>query len=118
VAYTTVQALEAAGRNPTRGDLLRVVQTQPLAGPGLVPFGFAPTDHQGYTGVQMGGITGGQFVAVGPPMTATDAGAISAYTQPQPSPPASGIPPATGGGAVPPGPPATTVPAGPTTIGR
>jgi ABC-type branched-subunit amino acid transport system substrate-binding protein len=91
-AYTFVEALQAAGQNPTRATLMKALTTTSFVGPGLVPLTYTATDHQGYSGTQMGTIEGGEFVPAGAPLTATDAGAISAYTRSPALPPASGVP--------------------------
>ena len=93
-AYTFVEALKAAGRNPTRQSLVDAVEKQKLSGPGLVPFAYGSNDHSGYTGTRMGRIEGGQLVLMGQPLVTDDGtGSIDAYTDGQPTAPANGIPP-------------------------
>jgi branched-chain amino acid transport system substrate-binding protein len=91
-AYVFVQALLAAGQNPTRASIVKAIENSHFTGPGLVPFSYSATDHQGYTGEVMGSIKSGAFVATGTPYTATDTGNIQAYTTAPPPPPANGIP--------------------------
>ena len=53
-AYTFVQALKAAGQNPTRASIVAAVQNSHWTdGPGLTPYAYSSTDHNGFTGVQM-----------------------------------------------------------------
>jgi ABC-type branched-subunit amino acid transport system substrate-binding protein len=92
-AYTFVQALAEAGQNPTRESIVKAVEANKFTGPGLVPFSYSNTNHQGYSGVQMGKIQNGLFVLFGTPYTATDNGNIQPYTTPAPPPPANGVPP-------------------------
>ncbi len=63
VGYTFVQALLAAGQNPSRADIVNAINNSHFSGPGLVPFGYSSSNHLGYTGVQM--------VTVGPGPKAT-----------------------------------------------
>jgi ABC-type branched-subunit amino acid transport system substrate-binding protein len=95
-AYTLVQALEAAGKNLTRQDLVDAVNKDGhgWTGPGLVPFRYSTTEHGGYGGVEMAKVVNGGINAIGGPLITdpTSTGAISPYTGTQPTPPASGIP--------------------------
>ena len=95
-AYTLVQALQAAGKNLTRQDLVNAVNNFGASwkGPGLVPYRYSKTDHGGYAGVQMGQVRSGKIVLSGQPMTSTPAAGspITPYTGGQPAPPSSGIP--------------------------
>jgi ABC-type branched-subunit amino acid transport system substrate-binding protein len=91
-AYVFVQALLAAGQNPTRDGIVKAIENSHFAGPGLVPFSYSATDHQGYTGVQIDKITGGVPATVGTPYTASDTGNIQPYTTAPASPPPNGIP--------------------------
>jgi ABC-type branched-subunit amino acid transport system substrate-binding protein len=95
-AYTLVQALQAAGKNLTREDLVKAVNEHGSSwtGPGLVPFRYSSTDHGGYDGVQMGRVEGGKIVLFGPKLRTepTSGAPITTYTGTQPSPPTSGIP--------------------------
>ncbi len=95
-AYTLVQALQAAGKNLTREDLVKAVNEHGATwtGPGLVPFRYSTTDHGGYDGVQMGRVEGGKIVLFGPKLRTepTAGSAITTYSGTQQPPPASGIP--------------------------
>ncbi|MGH7904691.1 MAG: ABC transporter substrate-binding protein, partial [Candidatus Dormibacteraceae bacterium] len=93
-AYTLVQELKAAGRNPTRASLVKTVEDTKISdGPGLVPFGYSPTNHLGYLGVQVDTIgSGGTASTVGPIYTSTNTGPIKQYNGTPATPPASGIP--------------------------
>jgi ABC-type branched-subunit amino acid transport system substrate-binding protein len=92
-AYTFVQALKAAGQNPTRDSIVKAIESSHFAGPGLVPFGFSGSSHAGYTGAQIGIIKGTAIKLLGTPMTTDDGtGALKPYTTAQPPAPASGIP--------------------------
>ena len=97
-AYTFVQALQAAGKNPTRQSLIQAVEQTKFTGPGLVPFAYSKASHAGYTGAQIGTIKGNAIVVQGEPMVTDDGdGPIQPYTNPQPSAPGNGIPPAPAG---------------------
>jgi ABC-type branched-subunit amino acid transport system substrate-binding protein len=95
-AYTLVQALQAAGKNLTRQDLINAINNSggSWKGPGLVPFRYSKTQHGGYGGAEMGRIQGGKIVLFGGPLTTdpTAGGAITPYSGTQPAPPSSGIP--------------------------
>jgi ABC-type branched-subunit amino acid transport system substrate-binding protein len=87
VAYTFVKLMQQAGTNPTRQSVVNALKTANLAGPGLVPISYSSTS--GFTGVQMGTITGGKFVLSGPRFTATDNGPIGTFNGTQPPPPSN-----------------------------
>jgi ABC-type branched-subunit amino acid transport system substrate-binding protein len=95
-AYTFVQALRAAGQNPTRDDIRHAVDGGHLTGgPGLTPFGFSSSNHLGYSGVQITVVTGGNIQStVGPVFTTDDSsgGAINQFSGTPATPPANGIP--------------------------
>jgi ABC-type branched-subunit amino acid transport system substrate-binding protein len=93
-AYTMVQVLKAAGRNPTRDQVRRTLETHKLTGgPGRVPFGYSPSVHLGYMGVQLASIGGGGVVkTMGTPYVSTDSGPITPYNGSPSSPPSGGIP--------------------------
>jgi ABC-type branched-subunit amino acid transport system substrate-binding protein len=95
-AYTLVQALKAAGKNLTRQDLIKAVNTDGASwsGPGLVPFRYSTTEHGGYSGVEMGQVRNGKIVLFGGPLRTdpTASSPITPYTTPQAPPPSSGIP--------------------------
>src|SRR5579864_1870812 len=95
-AYTFVQALKAAGQNPTRASIVAAVQSSHWTdGPGLTPYAYSSNDHNGFTGVQMVTINAdGSLSTLGSLETTDDSatGAINAYTGTPATPPASGIP--------------------------
>jgi len=93
-AYTLVQAIKAAGRNPTRASFVKALESTKLSGgPGLAPFGFSSSSHLGYLGVQVATIAAdGTQSTAGPVYTSSDSGPISKYTGSASTPPANGIP--------------------------
>jgi branched-chain amino acid transport system substrate-binding protein len=93
-AYTFATALQNAGKNPTRESIVKAIEDQKMAGPGLVPFAYSPDDHSGYTGVQVGTINGGKLTLEGKPFV-TDGGdgPVKTYPGGQPEAPSDGIPP-------------------------
>lgn len=93
LAYTTLQALNAAGKDLTRGSLLAAVEKGGFTGPGLVPFRLSSSDHSGYAGTQVVTINGGVAKPTGPIYTTDDAGgALKEYSATQPSAPTNGLP--------------------------
>ncbi len=93
-AYTFVEAMFKAGRNPTRADLVSAINAGLPQGPMLAPFAYSSTDHAGATGARIGVIQNGVIVEQGPVLVTdtTPTGPITTYTATQPPPPASGIP--------------------------
>jgi ABC-type branched-subunit amino acid transport system substrate-binding protein len=93
-AYSLVQELKAAGRNPTRASIVKTIETKKITdGPGLVPQGYSSQRHLGYLGVQVATIgSGGTQTAVGPTYVSSDTGPITKFTGTPATPPASGIP--------------------------
>jgi len=92
-AYTFLQTLEAAGKNPTRQKMIDALEKGGMTGPGLVPYRYSSSSHAGFTGVEVGTIKSGVFVPSGSPMTTDDGtGAITPYTNQQPAAPANGVP--------------------------
>ena len=94
VAYTFVQAMLKAGKNPTRADLVNAINAGLPQGPVVAPFSYSSTDHQGATGAYIGVIGNGVVVEQGPVQTTdtTASGAITTYTGTEQQAPASGIP--------------------------
>ena len=93
-AYTFVQAMLKAGRNPTRQDLISAINGGLPQGPSLTPYAYSATNHNGATGAEMTMIKNGVQVPIGP-VQVTDTsptGAITTYSTAQPAAPASGIP--------------------------
>jgi hypothetical protein len=93
-AYTFVQAMLKAGRNPTRADLVSAIAGGLPQGPMVAPYAYAMTDHAGVTGAYTGIITNGVLKQEGPVYTtdASASGAITAATATQQPAPASGVP--------------------------
>lgn len=93
LAYTTVQALKAAGKDITRGSLIEAVQKGGFTGPGTVPFRFSKTDHSGYAGTQVVTIHKGVPATTGPVYTTDDeTGSLQEYSTKQPTAPSNGLP--------------------------
>lgn len=95
-AYTFVQALLAAGENPTREGIVAAIEKSGAGfeGPGLAPFRFSAESHLGISGMQLVEIKGGVGEELTPvlvtdigdaPIEADDSAASDA-------PPDSGIP--------------------------
>jgi branched-chain amino acid transport system substrate-binding protein len=79
VAYSFVQAMKKAGRNPSRQDVINTINSgQVDQGPGLVPFGYSSSNHLGYQGVQMLVLQNGVSTYTGSIYTATVTGSPSA----------------------------------------
>jgi branched-chain amino acid transport system substrate-binding protein len=93
LAYTTLQALKAAGTDLTRGSLVAAVEKGGFTGPGLVPFRFSSTDHSGYAGTQVVTIKDGVAAPTGPIYTTDDgSGPLKEYTTPAATAPTNGLP--------------------------
>jgi ABC-type branched-subunit amino acid transport system substrate-binding protein len=93
LAYTFVEALQRAGANPTRQSIVETIESQKLAGPGLVPFRFSKESHAGYGGTQIAAIKDGETVLSGKPLvTDSGDGDITEYTESPSTAPASGVP--------------------------
>ncbi|HYM66072.1 MAG TPA: ABC transporter substrate-binding protein, partial [Patescibacteria group bacterium] len=79
VAYSFVQLMKKAGQNPTRQDVINVLNSGQLdQGPGLVPFFYSSSNHNGYQGVQMSIIQNGAAQYTGSVYTATVDGGVTA----------------------------------------
>ncbi len=72
-AYTFAQALQNAGKNPTRQGLVDAVEKGGFTGPGLVPFRYSKDEHGGFAGGKIASIKNGEIVVQGQPMV-TDPG--------------------------------------------
>ena len=94
VAYTFVQALLKAGRNPTRQSLLAAVNGGLPQGVSVAPYAYSSTDHDGITGAYMAEVENGVLVPLGPVQVTdnTATGAVTTYSTTQPPAPTSGIP--------------------------
>jgi branched-chain amino acid transport system substrate-binding protein len=94
VAYTFVQAMFKAGRNPTRQDLINAINAGLPEGPAVAPFAYSSTNHNGITGAYMGVIKNGELVPTSGVYTTYDTptGAVTTVSTAQPAAPSSGIP--------------------------
>jgi ABC-type branched-subunit amino acid transport system substrate-binding protein len=94
-AYSFVQALVKAGKNPTRKALVKAVEAGLPQGPAVAPYAYNHSDHSGMTGAYVGVIKGGVLVKQGQVMRTSPAsgGAVSPYTGSTQKAPANGIPP-------------------------
>ncbi len=94
VAYTFVQAMLKAGKNPTRADLTKAIEGGLPQGPVVAPYDYSATDHGGMTGAFIGVIKNGVIVQQGPVLTTdtTPTGPITPYSGTQAPAPSSGMP--------------------------
>jgi branched-chain amino acid transport system substrate-binding protein len=94
VAYTFVQAMLKAGRNPTRADLVSAVEGGLSQGPMVAPLAYSMTNHDGVTGAFMAVMNNGGLTQEGSVLTTDTSatGPISTYTGSEQQAPASGIP--------------------------
>ena len=94
VAYTFVQAMFKAGRNPTRASLVSAIEGGLPQGPMVAPFAYSSSNHLGATGAYMGTIQNGVVVQQGSVLTTdtTATGPITTYTGTEEQAPASGVP--------------------------
>jgi ABC-type branched-subunit amino acid transport system substrate-binding protein len=92
VAYTFVEAMLKAGKNPTRQSLVSAIQGGLPQGPSVAPYDYA--NHGGATGAYMGTIKNGVLVPQGSVLVtdATSSGAITTFSGTQQAAPSSGIP--------------------------
>ncbi len=95
-AYTTVQALLAAGKNLNRPNVVAGIDNYGAnwKGPALVPFSYSSSDHSGLSGAQLGQIEDGQLSLFGQPMVTTSRSRspVRPYSGLPATPPASGVP--------------------------
>jgi len=94
VAYTFVQAMFKAGKNPTRADLVSAINAGLPQGAAVAPYAYSSTNHDGITGAYIGVIKNGALVQEGPVYTTdpSPSGAITTVSGTQQPAPASGIP--------------------------
>ena len=94
VAYTFVQAMLKAGKNPTRADLVKAIQGGLPQGPAVTPYAYSASDHSGMTGAYIGVIKNGVIVQKGPiQVTSTSpTSAVTTYSGAQTTAPSSGMP--------------------------
>ena len=95
-AYTFVQALQAAGPNPTREGIVAAIEAAgaDFEGPALAPFRFSADSHLGISGMQLVEIKGGVGQELTPVLTSDlgDAPIEEDESAASDSPPDSGIP--------------------------
>jgi ABC-type branched-subunit amino acid transport system substrate-binding protein len=94
VAYTFVQAMMKAGKNPTRADLVSAINGGLPQGPAVAPYAYSASNHSGITGAYIGVIKKGALVKQGPVYVTDTAptGAVTAFTGSQQAAPATGMP--------------------------
>jgi branched-chain amino acid transport system substrate-binding protein len=94
VAYTFVQAMFKAGRNPTRQDLIDAVNGGLPQDAVVAPYAYSSTDHNGVTGAYMGVIKNGLLVPTSGTFVTDDTptGPVTTLTSSPPNAPSSGIP--------------------------
>jgi ABC-type branched-subunit amino acid transport system substrate-binding protein len=93
VGYTFVQALQAAGEDLTREGIIEAIEKGLPTGPGLTPFRYSADNHSGFSGLQLGKISGGTQAPFGPVYVTDDGdGAVTESTDTPAAPPANGIP--------------------------
>ena len=94
VAYTFVQAMLKAGKNPTRADLVKAIEGGLPQGPVVAPYTYSATDHSGMTGAYIGVIKNGVIVQQGPVLVTdtSPTSPVTAYSGTAPAAPASGLP--------------------------
>ncbi len=94
VAYTFVEAMFKAGRNPTRADLINAINAGLPQGASVAPYAYSSSDHNGITGAYLGTIKNGVLVPQGGVLVTDDSatGKVTAFSGQQAAPPASGIP--------------------------
>jgi branched-chain amino acid transport system substrate-binding protein len=94
-AYTTIQALQAAGQNPTRDDLVEAIETVggDWEGPVYAPFRYSADSHMGTSGMGISRLTGNTSEEI-VPVQVTDLGDadIKEFDGEAATPPSSGIP--------------------------
>ena len=94
VAYTFVQAMLKAGKNPTRADLTKAIAAGLPQGPAVAPYDYSSSDHGGMTGAYIGVINNGVIVQQGRIWTTTTSptSPVTAYSGTQAPAPFSGMP--------------------------
>ncbi|MEO6879605.1 MAG: ABC transporter substrate-binding protein [Mycobacteriaceae bacterium] len=95
-AYSFVQSLQAAGKNPTRESIVKAVQDQgaKFEGPNFVPFRFSADNHSGIGGLEVVKLAadGSAKPVTKVLQTGNDKTDITPYDGKIFTPPASGIP--------------------------
>jgi branched-chain amino acid transport system substrate-binding protein len=98
-AFVTVQAIQAAGKNPTRKSLLAAIDSKgsTFASAALIPLNYSKTSHVGYNGYWFGKYSptgdlkpdGGKYTVY---TTDSGSGAVVKSTYKRPAMPAKGLP--------------------------
>jgi branched-chain amino acid transport system substrate-binding protein len=95
-AYTFVQALQAAGDDPTREGIVEALEElgADLEGPGVAPFRYSEDSHLGISGMKVVEFKGGRGKPLTPVLTTDigDAEIVEDDSAAQDVPPGSGIP--------------------------
>jgi branched-chain amino acid transport system substrate-binding protein len=94
-AYTFVQALQAAGPDPTREGIVAAIEQvgSTFEGPWAAPFRYSAERHAGIAGVEVTRITGGTTESLTPVLVTDNGDApITEATGERATPPANGIP--------------------------
>jgi ABC-type branched-subunit amino acid transport system substrate-binding protein len=88
-AYAFTRALQYAGPHPTRQSIIAAVNSGAVnsGGPGLIPLGYSPLNHDGYPGEQIGIVRNGGIMLTGPVYITRNNGPVIAV------PPVITIPP-------------------------
>src|SRR6516225_5986348 len=94
VAYTFVQAMLKAGKNPTRASVVKTIEGGLPQGASVAPYNYSMTDNGGTSGASIGVIMNGVLAQQGPVWTTdtTPTGPVTAFSGSQPAAPASGMP--------------------------
>jgi branched-chain amino acid transport system substrate-binding protein len=95
VGYTFVQAMFKAGKNPTRQDLINVLNAGNFPqGPSVAPYAYSSSNHAGITGAYVGVIKNGVITQLGDVQVTDDSatGAVTPWMTAAPTAPASGLP--------------------------
>ena len=90
LGYTFVQALQKAGKNLTRADIITAIEKYGahFVTPGLVPLTYSTSDHYGFSGAEVVKTENGGTSAVSPVYTTTNTGPITVYSGQPSAPPA------------------------------
>ncbi|HET9077804.1 MAG TPA: ABC transporter substrate-binding protein [Acidimicrobiales bacterium] len=91
LGYTFVQALQKAGKDLTRGSLLKAIEEQgaQFSTPGLVPLSYSPTNHYGFEGSEVVQNHNGAYTAVSPVYKTGITGPVTQYSGSPSQPPAA-----------------------------
>lgn len=89
LGYTFVQALQKAGKNLTRGSLLKAIEDDGsrFVTPGLVPLSYSPTVHYGFQGSEVVQVKNGGYSPVSPVYQAGINAPVTQYSGSETPPP-------------------------------